>query len=111
MGEGDGRWEEGRRTRWMGDGYTVNAEQYNSVIHALKIQKNLPFAHVSKKKKEKKKEKRTERENEIKREPGRRQEGEAESEGREKRGGKLAQTRAYATLSAQYVRDFKKFPD
>lgn len=57
LGEGDGRWEEGRRTGWMGDGYTVNAGQYNSVIHALKIQKNLPFAHVLKKKKREKKEK------------------------------------------------------
>lgn len=53
-GKGMGDGKRGRRTRWMGDGYTVNAGQYNSVIHALKIQKNLPFAHVSKKKREKK---------------------------------------------------------
>lgn len=97
--EVDGRWVYGKRGA---------IQLRNSCI---KDTKEFTVCPRFKKKKGKKKKKRTERESEIKREPGRRQEGEAESEGREKGGGKLAQTRAYATLSAQYVRDFKKFPD
>jgi len=61
-------------------GCTVNAGQYNSVIHALKIQRIYRLRALKKRVREREREKERAIESEIKRERG-----------------KLAQTRAYAT--------------